>query len=71
MQKIDDNETLEEIIADLKMRIARLERGAGRFEFPSRSSDPTDAENGEAWYNSTSETFKGKENGSIVTFTTS
>jgi len=34
------------------------------------AGDPTTTQNGDIWYNSTSHKYKGKENGTIVTFTT-
>lgn len=34
------------------------------------AGDPTTTSDGDIWYNSTSNKYKGKENGSIVTFTT-
>jgi hypothetical protein len=38
---------------------------------PVLESDPADPANGQIWYNSTSNQFKGEKNGSVVTFTTS
>lgn len=38
---------------------------------PIVTSDPTTTTDGQIWYNSTSNQFKGKKNGSVVTFTTS
>ena len=37
--------------------------------FPTVASDPASPTNGQVWYNSTSTTFKGYQNGAVKTFT--
>jgi len=63
-------------IKDLEAAFTRIKvlvfpTGSGKFQVPKYSSDPSDAENGDIWYNTTSHKYKGKENGTIKTFTTS
>lgn len=45
--------------------------GSGKLRIPRYSSDPSSPEDGDIWYNTTSNTYKGRENGVVVTFTTS
>ncbi len=43
----------------------------GTLVVPVNTSDPASPVNGQIWYNSTSHTYKGREDGVTVTFTTS
>ena len=54
----------------LRIRTLVFPTGSGKLQVPKYTADPGDAENGDIWYNSTSHKYKGKENGSIKTFTT-
>jgi hypothetical protein len=40
-----------------------------QMEFQSLASDPVSPTDGQVWYNTTSDTFKGQANSSTVTFT--
>lgn len=72
---------IKRILVDFKKRIQRLERAVvfrtlifpsdGTLVIPVMSSDPASPQDGEIWYNSTSNTFKCRENGVTKTFTTS
>ena len=42
---------------------------APNLEFQSLSSDPGSPTDGQVWYNTTTDLFKGRANGSTVTFT--
>ena len=74
-------EELKKILVDFKKRIQRLENAVnltklifpsdGTFVVPKMGSDPSSPQDGEIWYNTTSHKYKGQENGTIVTFTTS
>lgn len=74
-------EELQKEILALKRRIEDLERvlviktlkfgTEGTLVIPVLAADPGDPDDGEIWYNSTSDTYKGRENGVTVTFTTS
>ena len=52
------------------IRILSFPVDSGKFQVPKYATDPTDAANGDIWYNTTSNKYKGKENGVIKTFTT-
>ncbi len=72
-------EQLVAVIEELKKRIEALERlvnlknieipADGKFVVDIRSSDPV-GQNGRIYYNSTAHKFKGYENGTWKTFTT-
>ena len=73
-------EKIEKILINFKKRIIKLENkfnfttlvfpSDGKLVIPSMTSDPASPTDGEIWYNSTSNTYKGRENGTTVTFTT-
>lgn len=52
------------------IRILSFPADTGKLQVPIYTTDPTDAVDGDIWYNSTSNKYKGKENGVIKTFTT-
>jgi hypothetical protein len=68
-------------ILELKQKVRTLEQNTeirgitfpsdGYLIIPVVAADPSSPSNGQIWYNSVSNTFKGYENGSVVTFTTS
>lgn len=68
------------IIKDLESRVSILERmpitslklgASGVLVVPVVTADPSTPEDGQVWYNSTSDTFKCVQNGVVKTFTTS
>lgn len=70
-----------ELLSGFKKRLEILEKpktikkvilpSDGTFMPPVIAGDPASPTEGEMWYNSTSHTWKGRKNGSTVTFTTS
>lgn len=70
-----------QLLISFKRRIERLERSVqfrtlvfpddGQLVIPKMASDPSSPVDGEIWYNTTSNTFKCRENGTTKTFTTS
>lgn len=72
---------LVQLLKDLQSRIQSLEIGTiitklrlpnnGTFQVPKYSVDPASPADGEVWYNTTSNKYKGRENGVTKTFTTS
>lgn len=77
---MDYYEKLKDILVGYKKRIGKLEKALnfrelifpadGKLVVPVMSSDPASPVDGEIWYNSTSHTYKGRENGVTVTFDT-
>lgn len=73
-------EALRKLLVNFEKRLKRLEDNTtfatlvfpadGKFVVPAMTSDPASPTDGEIWYNSTSNTYKGRENGVTVTFTT-
>lgn len=71
----------KKLLLNFKKRIQQLERNYGlktlRFgtdsvlEVPKKATETGSEADGEIWYNTTSNKYKGKENGTVVTFTTS
>jgi len=70
MQKIKDEKSLEEIIIDLRKRIEFLEKGNNFSVLPNESSDPSNAQNGQKYYNTSTNKMKVYENGTWKTVTT-
>ena len=74
-------EELEKILVNFKKRIKKLENSLnftklvfpsdGTFVPPKIAGDPSSPIDGEIWYDTTANKYKGRENGVTVTFTTS
>jgi len=57
---------------DIKLNGNRIDASlsVGPFRAPNLAADPASPLDGDFWYNTTSDTYKGRENGVTVTFTT-
>lgn len=73
---------LGNLLAQMNKRLERLENntsigklffrnGSGRLKVPVYTGDPTSPENGEIWYNSSTNAFRVRRNGTNQTITSS
>lgn len=76
----DPSSDILKVIKNLEDRVSILERmpitslkmgDSGVLVIPVVTADPSTPEEGQIWYNSTSDTFKCYQNSTIKTFTTS
>ena len=69
MSWTNELQTLKTLIEGIVRRVSKLETSY-RFNFPPVSSDPAHPRKGDAWLNTTSNTFKGVDaTGAVKTFT--